>query len=108
MQSPKNKDRLKIAVKLCGHCNPRTDMMETAAQLKKRAQEGEGLEFVFWAADKDADLLLILSACESACAERPDFDGPVIVATPETVDHWPVKEEDLCERIMEKINSKFC
>ena len=79
------------------------DMMELADRLKETADD---IEFVFFAQDPSVDVLLILNACEAACADRPQFPGPVIVVTPETVDHWPVNKINLIKTITERI--RYC
>ncbi len=89
----------KIGIKFCGHCSPRKDMMELAKEL---AAASETLTFVYYSQDTDVDGLLVLNACEAACAGIPDHPGPVILVTPQTVDHWPVKEEDLADYILKK------
>lgn len=93
--------RKTVAIKLCGHCSPRRDMMELAVELKGSAEE---VSFEYYSeCHCDADILLILNACESACAERPPFDGPVIIVTPETVDRWPVENRLLADTVLRRI-----
>lgn len=62
--------------------------------LKKLAAEAEGITFVRWDSS-GYDVLLILSGCPADCATRPDFAGPVVVATSEAVDRWPPAAADL-------------
>lgn len=99
-----HKDHKRVAVKLCGHCSPRRDMMELAEELKGSAED---LTFTYYSRCPEADILLILNTCEAACAERPDFSGPVVTVTPETVDHWPVKSDFLAAAILDKIATYF-
>ncbi len=102
--------KLRVGLKLCGHCSPRMDMADFAERLE---DEGEEIEYIYYSrlnemmhdAQKQIDILLILNACESACAERPQFAGPVIIVTPETVDHWPVNKNELRSRVKEKLSS---
>lgn len=91
---------MRIGIKFCGHCSPRRDM----AYIEKRLKEtGENHEFVYFAKDTHVDILLVLNACESACAAIPTFEGKIITATPETVDFVPVKGQNLAEAILEKL-----
>ena len=62
-----------IGVKFCGNCQPRRDMLELYACLKKT----EGMEFVRWS-EPDYAVLLVLQACDAACAELPPFEGPKV------------------------------
>lgn len=78
--------------------------MELYSALRERAPH---LSFSYFAADPEADLLLILNACEVECASRPVFQGPVIVACPSAVDHWPVSPEQLPGRILSEIERKM-
>ncbi len=68
------KSRMKIAIKLCGHCNMRFDMTEIVDHLKKTFPE---VEFSYYSRDPDADLLLILNACPAGCAKVPDYKGTI-------------------------------
>ncbi len=88
---------LKIGVKFCGHCAPRMDMMELYEMLRTRAPE---MEFCYFASNPDADVLLILNACQAECASRPDFSGPVAVVTPDSINRWPVPRDQLCEQLV--------
>lgn len=87
---------MKIGVKFCGNCNPRYD---TPALLKALMTRAEEMAFMGWE-DGAFDVLLILSACSSDCATRPPFAGPVVVATGETVDRWPVDAGELADEIL--------
>ncbi len=87
---------MKVGVKFCGNCNPCVDMPALFRALAARA---EGVSFVRWD-DADYDVLLVLSSCRSDCATRPPFAGPVVSATSEAVDLWPVAEDDLSDTIL--------
>lgn len=91
---------MRIGIKFCGHCSPRRDMAYIAKRLKETAKKHE---FVYFSEDTNVDILLVLNACESACAAIPAFEGKIITATPETVDFVPVKGEELASKILEKI-----
>lgn len=87
---------MRVGVKFCGNCNPSVDMPALVRELAARA---EGVTFVRWD-DESYELLLILSACRCDCATRPPFAGPVVVATSEAVDLWPVAEDILPDAIL--------
>ena len=92
----------KVGLKLCGHCSPRADMVALEEALK---QEADDMDFVYYLQDALVQSLLILNACESACAKHPPFDGPVIVVTPETVDCWPVDSGQMTAEILKRLRS---
>ena len=57
-----------LAVKFCGGCNPAIDRGQLARNIRENLS---GL--VRWVpADEDMDLLLIISGCLTACADRPE------------------------------------
>ncbi|WP_040683326.1 hypothetical protein [Thermosinus carboxydivorans] len=87
---------MKVGVKFCGNCNPYVDMPTIFKELSMRAK---GITFVRWD-DENYDVLLVLSSCGRDCATRPDFTGPVIVATSEAVDRWPVTAGELPDAIL--------
>ena len=87
---------MKVGVKFCGNCNPQVDMPEL---FKRSLAQVVGITFVHWDDDKEYDVLLVLCSCPVDCATRPSFAGPVIVATSEAVDRWPVTEEELSAAI---------
>lgn len=87
---------MRVGVKFCGNCNPYVDMPALAGDL---AAQAEGVTFVCWE-DADYDVLLVLSSCSCDCATRPPFAGPVIIATSEAVDRWPVAAEELPAAIL--------
>lgn len=91
-----------VGVKFCGHCAPRRDMTEVYAALRAQAPE---LLFCCWAEKAAADALLILNACRSECASRPAFLGPVVVVSPEAVDHWPTPPDQLCPAILQRLRA---
>ena len=82
---------VRIGVKFCGNCNPHYDMPGLVTALAARA---DGLTFVR-ADEGDYDVLFILNSCGIACATRPPFGGRVVAITSESVDNWPVTEEEL-------------
>ena len=66
----------RVAVKFCGHCNPQMEMTKVYQCLCKLLPE---IGFVYYAQQPEADLLLVLNACASACVSLPPFHGPVLV-----------------------------
>lgn len=93
---------IKVALKFCGHCSPRRDMAILAEELMAAAEE---ISFVFFSRDPSADVLIILNACEAACAAQPPFPGPVIIITPETVNRWPLNGNGLAEEILKVLKT---
>lgn len=91
---------MRVGVKFCGHCAPRMDMVQLCEALRLQAPE---LGFHYFVQDPEADVLLILNACQAECASRPTFQGPVIWVSPGTVDHWPTPPEELCSSILKRI-----
>lgn len=59
--------------------------------------------FCYFARDPDVDLLLLLNACGAECVSLPAFQGPVVTASPYTVDHWPVSPPQLAAEIVQHI-----
>lgn len=92
----------KIGIKLCGHCSPRKDMQSLVYELSNIMED---CRIVYWMQDTNVDVLLILNACEAGCASCPAFAGKVIRVTPETVDCYPVKEEELADAIRERLET---
>ena len=89
---------MKVSVKFCGHCAPRMDMWDLFEELQKAcAQIPGGIRFVFYMNDPDADILLVMNACQAACAHVDSFPGKVIKVSPGEIDNWPVLEEDMSE-----------
>lgn len=92
---------MKIAVKFCGHCAPHMDMWEFSRQLQASLR---GTEFSYLSAgETNADILLVLNACQVGCADIPSFSGTVIMVTPGEVDYWPVPPEGLLSEVIRKI-----
>lgn len=97
---------VKIAVKLCGHCDPRLDMTQVFEQLKAIMPE---IRFCYHIHDPEADILLLLSACPNACVSRPVFDGPVLAfhAPQEGDSGTEQAARRLAEKIKDTITSQF-
>lgn len=77
------------------------DMWEFFRQLQSTLHEAEFLFLASGAAQ--ADVLLVLNACQVACAAVPPFSGRVIVVTPLEVDYWPVPQEHLLREVIRKL-----
>lgn len=69
--------KIKVGLKYCGHCNVRLNGPEVIRAVQAQAPE---FHFTGWD-DPQKEILLIVDACPSACASRPDFDGPIICLT---------------------------
>lgn len=90
---------MKVGVKFCGNCNPCVDM---PALLQELALRAEKVTFVRWD-NAGYDVLLVLSGCRCDCSTRPAFAGPIVVATNEAVDRWPVASDKLLAAILAAI-----
>ncbi|WP_421071329.1 hypothetical protein [Pelotomaculum propionicicum] len=66
--------KLRVGVKYCGHCNPYIDGPALVHNLEQLVQN---VELVSWD-NPTYDVLLMVSACMSACLSRPSFNGPWI------------------------------
>jgi len=93
---------MKVGVKFCGHCNMHKNMVVLCQELKARNTD---ILFAPAAGLSGMDVLLVLNACPVACATRPPFSGPVIVATPTDVDSWPVSPSQLIPELERKLRS---
>ena len=92
---------MKVGLKFCGNCNPSIDIPALTGTL---AEQAAWLSFVPWDGEGYA-VLLVLNACDSGCAGRPDFSGPVITVAGESVDQWPVSPGALPEAILNAIKA---
>ena len=96
---------MKVSVKFCGHCAPRMDMWEFYEQLKETcAAASDRIEFSYYMNDPTGEILLVLNACQAACASVDRFDGKVILVSPGQIDYWPVKEDEMCAALYKKIS----
>lgn len=93
---------MRIGVKFCGNCNPRLDTAKLAGLLAAEAGE---LHFVRWDDPAGWEVLLVLNSCQVGCATLPDFAGSCIFVTNESVQHWPVREEDMPAAIVDAIRA---
>ena len=95
---------MKVGIKYCGNCSPRADLSRITEQLREdMRQRTQEVVFTYYSRDTDVDAVLILNACGAACAGKPSFEGPVIVATPDSVDWWTMPPEELVPAIRERI-----
>lgn len=62
---------LKIGVKFCGGCHPAYERIEAFSKIKEELQHQA--EFVSYD-EADADLVLVVMGCPSACVDTKDFD----------------------------------
>ena len=93
---------MRIGVKFCGNCNPRLDMPELFKSLAAEVK-AEELNFVRWDDSDGYEVLLVLNSCQVGCATLPEFTGTCIIVTNESVQNWPVREEDLPAAILNAI-----
>ena len=101
--NPETDTPKKIAVKFCGHCSPRMDMMSFMQQLQQSMPD---FEFCFYSREPDGDILLLLNACHAECCSQPPFDGPVMIVSPDRVDGWPTERDQLSERVQQGLRDK--
>ncbi len=62
-----------LSARFCGNCNPREDMVQTYERIKSSLP---GESFCFYADNKDADVFLYLSGCESSCLYKTLASSP--------------------------------
>ena len=67
---------MKIGVKYCGGCNPSFDRIAAAEKIKERFKEEA--EFVSYT-DPDAEFIIVLMGCSSACADLDGIDESRII-----------------------------
>lgn len=63
---------LRVSLKYCGGCNPAYDRAALAETIRSRLN-GQ-VKFVQAADGNDADVMLVLAGCETACADLSAFD----------------------------------
>jgi hypothetical protein len=74
----------RLGVKFCGGCNPEIDRGLVAGEIRKELA-GE----VLWVpGDEEADFLLIINGCRTACADTPETCSrrPTVVVSAESID----------------------
>lgn len=62
---------LRIGVKFCGGCHPAYDRIEAFSMIKNELQNQA--QFISYE-DTDADLILVVMGCPSACVDTKDFE----------------------------------
>ncbi len=96
----------RLGIKHCGTCNPSIDP-SAVAQAARRTAEALGLEVVS-ASEGGLDAVLIINACEQACADREDVRGLApcsLVVTSELVGHARASGEELIRAVRDWIRS---
>ncbi len=91
---------MRVGVKFCGHCNMHRDMAQLCGELRAR---NPNILFEPVSEGSHMDVLLVLNACPAACATRPPFSGPTVVATPGDLDGWPVEPARLAEAVERRL-----
>ena len=72
-------EKRKIGLKYCGGCNPQYDRLQAAESIKKHLK-GK-VEFVSYE-DPDAEGILVVVGCPTACVDLKPFAGrPIWVVT---------------------------
>ena len=81
---------MKIGVKYCGGCNPSFDRIAAAEKIKERFKEDA--EFVSYT-DPDAEFIIVLMGCGSACADLAGIDEQkiLIISSEEDVENFSLK-----------------
>ena len=62
---------MKIGIKYCGGCNPSFDRIAAAEKIRERMKHET--EYVSYT-DPEADLILVMAGCSTACAELKGLD----------------------------------
>lgn len=90
----------RVSIVFCGGCNPRIDRGLVAGDIVRRLA-AHGCRIVY--NERDADLVILLNGCTSACAGR-DIPAavPVIVVAAESVDAVAVPEEGIADIVVGK------
>lgn len=84
---------LRIGLKYCGGCSAQFDRVALVTEIKKRLSQ----EIVFVSfMDKDADLILVVAGCESACVDLTQFEGKEV---------FVIFRKEHAETFVEKIRS---
>ncbi len=84
---------LKVGIKYCGGCNPYYDRAALVKQIESRLKGN--VEFVSPDND-DADLVLAVEGCQTACADLGSFQGKAI--------HIISRREDAAKFVQKFIN----
>lgn len=97
---------MKVALKYCGSCNPAVEL----GPIGRRLRELGGAATSWVPLDGgEADLVVILNGCLTACADRPDVRAKAreaIVVAGTSVELHPVPEEEIAARVIELIQVK--
>ncbi len=89
-EDPQARFPLKIGVKYCGGCNPGYDRVALVTQLEKRLR---GKVVFVPAENSDADLILAVQGCDTACADLRPFQKSKVLTITGTQD---LHKLDLC------------
>ena len=76
-------ERLKVAIKYCGGCNPDYDRVALVERIKRCLNDH--VKFVS-TADEDIDLVLAVEGCKTACANVKAFEATKIRTITNTED----------------------
>lgn len=90
----------KVGVKFCGNCNPHIDMLSLYKKLKIKLPN---TEFIQWD-EGGFSILLILNSCPIGCATHPEFSGPKLIVTSDSINYMNTLPEDLCDNIIKYLN----
>lgn len=77
----------KVGLKYCGGCRARYDRVEAVGSIRRRL---EGVAELIAPESEDAEMILIVTGCPSACASRNFEGGRMIryVTSPEDIEQW--------------------
>jgi hypothetical protein len=93
----------KVGVKFCGNCNPHINTAFLLEQLKSAAED---IKFVCW--EKGGyDILLLLNSCPVGCVTPPEFKGPLVVVTSDSVNYLPIAFEKIMSEILRALRENF-
>ena len=92
---------IKAGIKFCGHCMPTQSMYELYDEIVK--QLPQDITLAIYVRDPNVDVLVTLNGCTVECADSYGFNGPILVVSPQSVNHWKVPIDKMPEAIFDNI-----
>lgn len=90
----------KVGVKFCGNCNPYIDTVSLVQKLKSYLPN---INFVQWD-EGGFSILLILNSCPVGCATHPEFSGPKLVVSSDSINYMTIPTEKLYDSIVKYLS----
>jgi hypothetical protein len=94
---PKNRRKIKVALKYCGSCNPNVDLTSIARHLAKVAEAHGDFQLVPLSEDT-IDVVVILYGCPRACGNKAEVRAranQILLTAGESINGRPVTEAQL-------------